>query len=1232
MHTTLTRALPWPIPPGTTTCRGYPHKTPKPHNIYNASSKPTVCGGNIINSMATWAPLSPTRCAGNTVTITYSPNDGPLAGISPIQIHIGYNNWTGTIDSNMTSIGNGTWQMSYTVPGAATNLNFVFRNTAGSIYDNNSGLDWGVAVGACVVNTNYFNMDGTFDNAGYEVANSGMKILAAVKSNHLYAATWSARGGASDHILYVTDRIGAPQTAPWAKAGNVSFDKSTKPYLAVEQTTGAGFLNNGGTLGRNWVGSAGSAMEMEIDLEEVFGYVPDVLYMAAVAYGTSDGGTVQSQCPPDWSGDSNLPVMEFLPVPVASIRDENLDGTPDCGKPQMWTVVNANTNDANYGLRRFFVDETMGESASITVILQPNVAGVSDVELFSNLNRRDFAVLPGDEDPATITTGSVSTYYRAYTMSSIGGGLYAVTLPVNRCGVYRLNARFKAGGKTYYYADNGLRRECSVVVSPRKARDLRLYELNPMIAEATNDNFYGRSTFNDLVSAGLGRPGVINTNYFHNLGVNMIWLQPIHPIGSDNRQTDPATGSAYDPGSPYAVRNYWQVNSVLGNPATVTQAMLEFTNFVATMQGAGVGVMLDGTFNHSAWDCEVGEVGQQLFPAWATNAAAYIRDARPQWYSRKGDYSQHATYYASAADNDVAQAPDRTDFGKWSDVADFNYGVYDTLVGAQTDDARDNYLCERDVLSSLDAYHRELWQYFSRYPAYWLEKTGCPADTPKNLQSRVGISGLRCDFAQGLPSQFWEYTINKTRAIKWDFIFMAESLDGFRTVNSSGRHGVGFRSARQFDILNENMVFYWRDTFFNYYNYAGAAPQTAPTWSAFDTRRNAYDACPLLLNLTTHDELLPHDNQWRIFYAYAELGGMDGAPLLFYGQEAGTQNDASTYTNRGISAQNNYSRYELNFGKAIPNFKRYNTMTNIWSGLNSSWKTPLLNAYQRINRARAASPALRSEQNYFLAKKTGGGYDADIFAVAKFMSPGVSIASQEVVLVFVNNDFTANASRSQEFSLNADYNGQNWFGIQPAHNYNVVDLASTNPATLLWGSDRTGSDLISNGIYVGLNGNPYVGQQAQFLKLIDRSQSAPDTDGDGIIDPLDPDKDNDGMADDWEVAHGLNPYAATGDDGPAGDADHDGMSNYQEYLAGTHPHNSGSVLKFTAVDFANGNVNVNWTTVPGMSYVVEVSTNMHDGAPAQRLFFGTASGTTNEVTETGVIGAPQRFYRAHVVP
>ena len=65
------------------------------------------------------------------------------------------------------------------------------------------------------------------------------------------------------------------------------------------------------------------------------------------------------------------------------------------------------------------------------------------------------------------------------------------------------------------------------------------------------------------------------------------------------------------------------------------------------------------------------------------------------------------------------------------------------------------------------------------------------------------------------------------------------------------------------------------------------------------------------------------------------------------------------------------------------------------------------------------------------------------------------------------------------------------------------------------------------------------------------SNETTDTDGDGKGNNADEDDDGDGMPDAWEIVNNLDPLDAND---AAGDPDDDGISNLEEYTAGTGPH------------------------------------------------------------------------------
>ncbi|MBX7514687.1 alpha-amylase [Qipengyuania sp. GH38] len=118
------------------------------------------------------------------------------------------------------------------------------------------------------------------------------------------------------------------------------------------------------------------------------------------------------------------------------------------------------------------------------------------------------------------------------------------------------------------------------------------------------------------------------------LGVDILWLMPIHPIGKENRK-----GTL---GSPYSVQDYYAVNPEFGTEE-------EFRAFVDAAHEQGFKVILDLVANHTAWD----------------NA---LRSEHPDWYEKTWD-------------DDFRPTP----WWDWSDIIDLDWsqpGVREHVGGA----------------------------------------------------------------------------------------------------------------------------------------------------------------------------------------------------------------------------------------------------------------------------------------------------------------------------------------------------------------------------------------------------------------------------------------------------------------------------------------------------------------------------------------------------------------------
>lgn len=133
------------------------------------------------------------------------------------------------------------------------------------------------------------------------------------------------------------------------------------------------------------------------------------------------------------------------------------------------------------------------------------------------------------------------------------------------------------------------------------------------------------------------------------MGVEILWLMPIHPISKEKRK-----GSL---GSYYAVADYKGVNPEFGT-------MADFKHLVTTAQSMGFKVILDWVANHTGWDNQ-----------WITE--------HPEWYTK------------DSTGNIIPPNPD------WADIADLNFDVpemrramIDALKFWITETSIDGYRCD----------------------------------------------------------------------------------------------------------------------------------------------------------------------------------------------------------------------------------------------------------------------------------------------------------------------------------------------------------------------------------------------------------------------------------------------------------------------------------------------------------------------------------------------------------
>jgi hypothetical protein len=173
-------------------------------------------------------------------------------------------------------------------------------------------------------------------------------------------------------------------------------------------------------------------------------------------------------------------------------------------------------------------------------------------------------------------------------------------------------------------------------------------------------------------------------------------------------------------------------------------------------------------------------------------------------------------------------------------------------------------------------------------------------------------------------------------------------------------------------------------------------------------------------------------------------------------------------------------------------------------------------------------------------------------------------------------------------------------GIYPGTNNVNLDPLFFNP-TLHDYRLKTNSPVLN----AGLDGQPLGARSAVGSLLVD-------TDLDGLPDP-------------WEWEHGLDWNESSDADT---DSDGDGMTNRQEYTAGTNPRDPGSALRVELISVTANAVSLRFPAIAGKTYTVQVRSDAAAG-PWQRLedLLIIPSNILATTTDTNSDQKGLRFYR-----
>lgn len=264
------------------------------------------------------------------------------------------------------------------------------------------------------------------------------------------------------------------------------------------------------------------------------------------------------------------------------------------------------------------------------------------------------------------------------------------------------------------------------------------------------------------------------------LGVTHIWYTGIIEHATRNDYTAYGIQKDHDvlvkgnAGSPYAIKDYYDVDPDLA--VKVENRMDEFERLVRRTHEAGMKVIIDFVPNHVARQYHsdakpkfVADLGEKDHPEWAFSPLNNFYYIPNKYFNPPFDIKGYTEFPAKATGND--RFTDSPTLNDWYETVKLNYGVnYNEGHQKQFSPIPDTWYKMLDILS------------------FWASK---------------GVDGFRCDMAEMVPVEFWNWAIIAVKNNFPEIIFIAEIYQPaeYRDFLSNGKFDFLYDKVGMYEML-----------------------------------------------------------------------------------------------------------------------------------------------------------------------------------------------------------------------------------------------------------------------------------------------------------------------------------------------------------------------------------------------------------------------------------------------